>query len=59
MLTAVKPDGALDWQYYIGASITEGVAESEDGSTLYVPASDGRLYALNSNGTLKWKSNDD
>ncbi len=55
---SVKPDGALDWQCYIGPSITEGVAESDDGSALYVPGSDGCLYALNSNGTLKWKSSD-
>ena len=54
---AINPDGSRKWEYtvglpgyyYIVASATIGA----DG-TIYVGCTDGKLYALNNNGTLKW-----
>lgn len=48
--------GQARWSYYVGGALKYGVTSSPDGSVLYVPSTDGYLYALNNDGTLKWKS---
>lgn len=49
--------GQERWSYYIGGALKYGVTSSPDGSVFYVPSTNGYLYALNADGTLKWKSN--
>ena len=46
--------GVLMWKYRCGDEIDSGPAISSDG-TIYVGSDDGNLYAINPNGTLKWK----
>ncbi len=48
--------GSLKWSVYAGGQLRYGLAASPDGSVLYAPSSDGYVYAVNTNGTLKWKS---
>ncbi|MBA3824121.1 MAG: PQQ-binding-like beta-propeller repeat protein, partial [Ktedonobacterales bacterium] len=42
------------WHFTTGGTLVAGVAIDAKG-TLYLPAGDGNLYALNPDGTLKWK----
>lgn len=54
---ALNPDGSLKWSYRTGGEVSYGVTASGDGSVIYAPSADGRVYAINnSNGSLKWKS---
>ncbi len=55
-LTALYPDGTLKWKYKIGSSfdIYSSPAIGDDG-TIYIGSSDYNLYALNENGTEKWR----
>lgn len=48
--------GAMKWSYSTGGRLTYGLSSSLDGSVLYAPCSDGYVYAINSGGTLKWRS---
>ena len=49
----IPDEPALKWAFNIGSPISSSPAIGEDG-TIYVGANDGRLYAINPNGTLKW-----
>ncbi len=42
------------WKYTLGGSITTSPALGFDG-TVYIGASDGKLYAINKDGTKKWE----
>jgi len=53
---AVSPDGSVLWSYGMAAKPKFGLASSPTGSVIYSPGDDGCVYAINSNGTLKWKS---
>ncbi|MGA1824074.1 MAG: PQQ-binding-like beta-propeller repeat protein [bacterium] len=48
-------DGELDWRFETGGDIYSSPAISSDG-TIYCGSFDGKLYALNPNGTLKWEA---
>lgn len=49
-------DGTLLWVYKTGAAVESSPVIGEDG-TIYVGSHDGFLYALNPDGTEKWKFN--
>ncbi len=49
--------GVLMWKYRCGDEIDSDLAISSDG-TIFVGSDDGNLYAINHNGTLKWKYQD-
>ena len=64
---AFRADGSLQWQFSIGAGeYSDGLAIGSDG-VIYVPAelyfrggtpvNEGRIFALNPNGTQKWLFN--
>ncbi|MEF8847384.1 MAG: PQQ-binding-like beta-propeller repeat protein, partial [Candidatus Paceibacterota bacterium] len=46
--------GTLKWKYKTGDSVYSSPAISSDG-TIYVGSHDDHLYAINPDGTLKWK----
>ena len=46
-------DGSLNWTYRTNGAITAPPNIAADG-TLYIPSTDGILYALDPSGTLKW-----
>jgi PKD repeat protein/methionine-rich copper-binding protein CopC len=54
---AINPDGSRKWEYTVGLPsynyIVASAAIGADG-TIYVGCTDGKLYTLNNNGTLKW-----
>jgi len=64
-LYAINPDGSLKWSYSTGEGYGKGISSSpaigSDG-TIYFGSNDyrpynyffGRIYAVNSNGSLKW-----
>ncbi|MCL4479602.1 MAG: PQQ-binding-like beta-propeller repeat protein [Deltaproteobacteria bacterium] len=52
-LYAIYSTGSLDWTYPTLGNINSSPAVGSDG-TIYVGSSDGNLYAINQNGTLKW-----
>jgi outer membrane protein assembly factor BamB len=45
--------GTLKWSYATGDAVSSSPAIGSDG-TVYVGSNDGNLYAINSDGTLKW-----
>jgi alpha-tubulin suppressor-like RCC1 family protein len=47
--------GASKWSYATPAAINTDPGVGEDG-TIYVGASDDKIYAINNDGTLKWSS---
>jgi RHS repeat-associated protein len=51
-LHAVNPNGSIKWSLNINA-LQSSPAVAKDG-TIYVGANDGKLYAVNSDGTQKW-----
>ena len=51
---AVTPEGNLQWTYEIDALVMCTPAVSADG-TVYFGSSEGHIYALNPDGTLKWR----
>jgi len=54
-LTALNPDGSLEWSYNMGSSFGQGSPAVASDGTIYVPNSvDGKIYALNPDGTKKW-----
>lgn len=53
-LYALNPDGSEQWAFNAGDKIWSSPAIDE-GNTIYIGCFDKYLYAINSNGTLKWK----
>jgi outer membrane protein assembly factor BamB len=51
-LFAFQPDGSVNWSYTMGG-LARSPAIAANG-TVYAGADDGKLYAFNSKGTLKW-----
>ena len=49
----MNPDGSLDWEFSGGGFISSP-AIAEDG-TIIVGSGDDYLYAINPDGTLRWK----
>ena len=47
-------DGTIKWTYETGAGIESSPTIASDG-TIYIGSHDNKLYALNPDGTLKWK----
>ncbi|MCX6803521.1 MAG: PQQ-binding-like beta-propeller repeat protein [Candidatus Diapherotrites archaeon] len=45
--------GAIKWSYLTGDGVESSPVVADDG-TIYVGSHDAKLYAFNSNGTLKW-----
>jgi outer membrane protein assembly factor BamB len=45
--------GALQWTYHTGGAIVNAAAISADG-TVFVKAQDGKLYAIDKHGVLRW-----
>jgi len=45
--------GQLKWKYHIGNSVSSPAIDSD--GTIYVGSCDHYVYAINFNGTLKWK----
>lgn len=54
-LVAVKPDGSVAWSYNPVSSSLIGIPSLAPDGTIYVPASDRYLHAVNANGTRKWR----
>ena len=52
-LAQQPPGPRLKWNYEIGGNITSSPAIGADG-IIYVASQEGKLYAINPNGTLKW-----
>jgi outer membrane protein assembly factor BamB len=48
--------GQLRWSRYVGGQLKHGVSSSPNGSVVYTTSSDGYLYAINADGSLRWKS---
>jgi outer membrane protein assembly factor BamB len=56
-LWAVNPDGSMKWQFR--TDLVFGVPTIGGDGTIYAPVSGGTIFmAVNSNGTLKWTSDD-
>jgi len=53
-LYALYTDGTQKWRFETASSIISSPAIAPDG-TIYVGSSDGYLYAINLDGSLKWK----
>jgi outer membrane protein assembly factor BamB len=53
-LSAVTPDGDLKWTYEVDSFVSCTPAVAADG-TVYFSTVEGRIYALNPDGTLKWR----
>lgn len=49
-------DGTIKWTYETGAGIESSPTIAPDG-TIYIGSHDNKLYAINPDGTLKWKFN--
>ncbi|WP_100909017.1 PQQ-binding-like beta-propeller repeat protein [Methanobacterium subterraneum] len=47
-------NGGLIWNYLINGYVKSHPAVASDG-TIYLAARDGKLYAINPNGTQKWE----
>jgi outer membrane protein assembly factor BamB len=52
-LYAVNPDGTLRWEHYFDGYDASAAAVGNDG-TLYCGSADGRLYAFDPAGVVKW-----
>lgn len=50
------PEGDLQWEYNAGSQISSGIVVGSDGVIYFGDRYDG-IFALNSDGTLKWKYN--
>jgi len=56
-VSCLNSDGTLRWSYCTGGGVRYGLSMSPDGSVVYAPSADGRIYALDaSSGAFKWKS---
>ena len=56
--TTLAIDGELDWRFKTGGDIYSSPAIASDG-TIYCGSFDGKLYALDPNGKLKWAAETD
>lgn len=55
-LYSINPDGTLNWHVtYETGFASKSPTLSVDGNTIYIPARDSNLYALNLDGSVKWK----
>jgi outer membrane protein assembly factor BamB len=55
-LYSISPEGNLNWKIiYDGGFAFKSPVLSPDGNTIYIPAVDSNLIALNLDGTIKWK----
>jgi outer membrane protein assembly factor BamB len=55
-LYSIKQDGTLKWHVTYETGFTfKSPTISPDGNTIYIPARDSNLYALNLDGSIKWK----
>lgn len=54
IIYALYSNGTQKWNYTMGSSTYASPAISADG-TIYIGSSDKNLYAINPDGTLKWK----
>jgi outer membrane protein assembly factor BamB len=54
-LCAISPNGRLKWEFTAKKNYFTNPAVGADG-VVYVYSQDHSLYALNSNGTLKWRT---
>ena len=55
-LYSISPEGTLNWHVSYETGFTfKSPAISPDGNTIYIPARDSNLYALNLDGSIKWK----
>jgi outer membrane protein assembly factor BamB len=52
-MLAISPGGSLKWAYDLVGDFSSSTALSEDG-VIYINWDDGFLYAINSDGSLKW-----
>jgi outer membrane protein assembly factor BamB len=52
-MRALNPDGTQKWAYRTYGKITTAAALGHDGA-IYFASADNTLYALNSNGGVKW-----
>ena len=55
-LLALKPNGELYWKYRVGEDICSSPALGQDGA-IYVRGTTYYLYAVNPNGSEKWRLN--
>lgn len=53
-LCALDQNGGLIWDYLINGYVKSHPAVASDG-TIYLAGRDGKLYAINPNGTQKWE----
>jgi len=53
-LVALNPNGTERWEFHVPAPIPSSPALGADG-TIYFLSKEGRLYALNRSGKLRWK----
>jgi hypothetical protein len=51
---AIYPDGQIKWGFFINEWVHSSPAIAADG-TIYVGSDNGKLYAINPDGTEKWK----
>ena len=50
-------DGSLLWKFSTGGAVTSSIRVEADNGTLFVGCLDGFFYAINPDGSLKWKKN--
>lgn len=55
-LYSIKPDGTLNWKVmYDNGFAFKSPVFSPDGNTIYIAGVDSNLFALNLDGSIKWK----
>jgi outer membrane protein assembly factor BamB len=55
-LYSIKPDGTLNWKVMFNNGFAfKSPVISPDGNTIYIAGVDSNLFALNLDGSLKWK----
>ena len=53
-LYALNPDGTQKWAFATGGAIGYSSPAIGTDGTIYIGAQDGKLYAVNANGTARW-----
>lgn len=55
-LYSIKPDGSLYWKVkYENGFGAKSPVFAPDGNTMYLPGADSNLFAINIDGSMKWK----